>query len=160
MLISIPLRYIPKGLNKKDRKIVKSELLKSRKMYKRGKYYDRKKVKTYKSKKSLHVNKVKRMYNKKEILKETGCSKKGLNEIKRRGMGAYYSSGSRPNQTAESWGEARVASAITGGKAATVDIDLIKKHCKKSGKAYIEAMKAVKKYGTGRNQTRKIKIKI
>ena len=36
-------------------------------------------------------------------------------------MGAYHSSGSRPNQSKESWGYARLASAITGGPASKVD---------------------------------------
>ena len=39
----------------------------------------------------------------------------------KKGQGAYYSSGSRPNQSAHSWGYARLASAITGGKSAAVD---------------------------------------
>ena len=33
-------------------------------------------------------------------------------EVKKKGMGAYYSSGSRPNQTAESWGKARMYAYI------------------------------------------------
>lgn len=45
--INVPLRYIPKRLSKKDKKIQKKELLRSRKAYKKGKYYTRKKVKTF-----------------------------------------------------------------------------------------------------------------
>jgi hypothetical protein len=51
-------------------------------------------------------------------------------------MGAYYSSGSRPNQTAESWGKARLASSITGGKASKVDFHIIKDGCNHTKKAY------------------------
>ena len=36
-------------------------------------------------------------------------------------LGINISSGSRPNQNAQSWGLARLASAITAGKAAAVD---------------------------------------
>ena len=36
-------------------------------------------------------------------------------------MGAYYSSGSRPNQTPYSWGMARLYSVIMGGSARRVD---------------------------------------
>ena len=53
--------------------------------------------------------------------KKTGCSIEALKKIVNKGEGAYYSSGSRPNQTSHSWGYARLASAITGGKAAAVD---------------------------------------
>ena len=37
----------------------------------------------------------------KELSKKTGCSIKTLKKIVKKGMGAYYSSGSRPNQTRE-----------------------------------------------------------
>ena len=36
-------------------------------------------------------------------------------------MGAYYSSGSRPNQTPTSWGLARLASVILNGPARRID---------------------------------------
>ena len=57
-------------------------------------------------------------------------------------MGAYYSSGSRPNQTAESWGIARLASAITSGKSAVIDYHLLEEGCKKNSKALKLAKKA------------------
>ena len=52
------------------------------------------------------------------LAKATGCNKKVLQKMIQKGQGAYFSSGSRPNQTAHSWGRARMASGITGGKAA------------------------------------------
>ena len=58
-----------------------------------------------------------------------GCSTDALKEIVRKGEGAYYSSGSRPNQTPQSWGLARLASAVTGGKAAAVDYNILEKGC-------------------------------
>ena len=54
--------------------------------------------------------------------------------IVKKGQGAYYSSGSRPNQTAHSWG-ARLASAVTGGKSSQIDYHILEKYCKKNSKA-------------------------
>ena len=65
---------------------------------------------------------------------KTGCKSSALNKIVRKGEGAYYSSGSRPNQTPQSWGIARLASSITGGKAAAVDYDIITEGCDASNK--------------------------
>ena len=43
-------------------------------------------------------------------------------------MGAYYSSGSRPNQTAESWGLARMYSYILGGPTRKIDHHITEKY--------------------------------
>ena len=123
---------------------------KSRKLYKQGKYYTRRKVKSFKSKPTSHATNVRNIYNIKDnksiqlndLVKKTNCSKKGLNMIIKKGMGAYYSSGSRPNQTAHSWGKARLYSAITGGPAARIDKTILEKHCKKSSKAIKLAQKS------------------
>ena len=56
----IPVRYVPKRLSKKDRKKQSRMLKKSRKDYKKGKYYTRKKVKSYDSKESQHIKKCKK----------------------------------------------------------------------------------------------------
>ena len=123
----INLRYLPNKLTKKDKKLQSRMLSKSRKMYKKGKYFTRKSVSSYKSKTSQHVLNAKNMYRvdkigpTNELSKATGCSKNALYQIIRKGEAAYYSSGSRPNQTGQSWGKARLASAITSGKAAAVD---------------------------------------
>ena len=60
-----------------------------------------------------------------ELSKKTGCTKEALNNIVKKGQGAYYSSGSRPNQTSHSWGIARLGSTITSGKAAVVDYKIL-----------------------------------
>lgn len=165
MLITVPQRYIPKNLTRKDKSIIKKELKKSRKQYKKNKYHTRKKVKSFTSKTSKHILNARNMYNiekispTKDLAKKTGCSLKGLREIEKKGMGAYYSSGSRPNQTAHSWGSARLASAITGGKSAAVDFHIIKKECKKTGKAYKQAVKAIKKHKKGRRKTPSIRFR-
>ena len=66
-------------------------------------------------------------------------------KIVKKGQGAYYSSGSRPNQTAHSWGIARLASAITSGNAAIIDYHIIKKGCDHKKKAFKLAENVVKK---------------
>lgn len=158
------LRYLPKHLTRKDKKQQGRELLKSKRLYKKGIYHSRKKVKSFKSKKSSHVTKAKQMYKvdkigaTKELAKATGCSKKALNKIIKKGMGAYYSSGSRPNQTGHSWGIARLSSAITSGKSAAVDYDILEKGCKRNSKALSLAKKAKKKHGHGTRKVPKVKI--
>ena len=160
----VPVRYVPKGLSKKDKKKVIKGLKKSRKHYKRGKYHTRKKVKSFKSKKSNHVLNAQKIYKvskvsaSNELAKKTGCSKKGLAKIVSKGAGAYYSSGSRPNQTAISWGRARLASSITGGKAAAVDFKILKTYCKKNSKALRLAKKAKQKHGYGTRKVKKTKL--
>jgi len=67
--------------------------------------------------------------------KSSGISKAKLRKVAKRGMGAYYSSGSRPGQTPTSWAIGRVRSFATGkGGARKADADLLKGK-KKSKKA-------------------------
>ena len=116
-------------------------LLKSKKAYKQGKYVNRTKLNSYKSRKSKWIVKATKMYNvdnlkpTQKLAKQTGCSVKGLKDIIKKGKGAYYSSGSRPNQTAESWGIARLGSAITGGPSSKYDYHILEKECDKDSKA-------------------------
>jgi hypothetical protein len=86
----------------------------------------------------------------------TGCSISSLKKIVNKGEGAYFSSGSRPNQTSQSWGIARLASAITAGKSAAVDYDILEKGCDHKKRAFILAKKAKKQYGYGHSKTRKV----
>jgi len=58
-----------------------------------------------------------------------------LEKIVNKGAGAYFSSGSRPNQTGQSWGIARLASAVTGGKASLIDYAILKTGCRSNSKA-------------------------
>jgi hypothetical protein len=146
----INMKYLPKNISFKDKKKQSKMLKKSQKMYKKELYYTRKKINSYTSKKSKHVIKAMKMYNVKkidatdELAKKTKCSKVSLQKIIKKGEGAYYSSGSRPNQTAQSWGLARLASAITSGKASIVDYDILEKGCQKSSKA-LQLAKKLKK---------------
>jgi len=161
--MKINLKYLPKKLTKKDKMKQKKMLMKSRKLYKKGLYFTRKNVKSFKSKKSPHIIKAEKIYNVNkigatfELAKATKCSKKALAKIIKKGAGAYFSSGSRPNQTAQSWGIARLASAITGGKAAAVDYNILEKGCKVNSKALTLAKKARKKHGHGTRRVPKSK---
>ena len=162
--MNVPIKYLPKRLTRKDKQILKKELKKSRKGYKKGKYVTRKKVKSFKSKKSKHILNAERIYKlknllvNKELVTKTGCSSKSLNAIIKKGEGAYYSSGSRPNQTPHSWGYARLASSITGGKASAVDFNILSSGCSKNSKALKLAKDARKKFGYGTRKVPKIKI--
>jgi Family of unknown function (DUF5824) len=143
----INIKYLPKNISLKDKKIQSKMLKKSQKMYKKGMYYTRKKISSFHTKKSKHVMKALKMYNVQkigatnELARKTKCSKDSLQKIINKGEGAYYSSGSRPNQTPQSWGIARLASAITSGKASIVDYNILEKGCQKSSKALQMATK-------------------
>ena len=93
-----------------------------------------------------------------ELSKKSGCSKNALKKIINKGAGAYFSSGSRPNQTAQSWGIARLASALTSGKAGAIDYNILNDGCKRGSKGYKMAQLAKKKYGYGKRQVPKVKI--
>tara|TARA_A100000171_G_C2111666_1_gene135387 strand:- start:749 stop:1129 length:381 start_codon:yes stop_codon:yes gene_type:complete len=125
MVKKIPDKYVPKSLTPKDKK-------KQIKSIKEG--TPRPKVKSFTSQRSSHVEKFEKRYGYKisnltRISKEI-ISKKGIDEILKKGVGAYYSSGSRPNQTPRSWSLARLASVIMGGKARQVDKDIWEKYKK------------------------------
>ena len=162
--IKFPIRYLPKSLTKKDKKKQKNMILKSKKLYKTHKYYTRKNVSSYKHKKSKHLSNAREIYDIKnitpnsELALKTGCKLEALKQIVKKGEGAYYSSGSRPNQTAQSWGLARLASSLTAGKSAAVDYDIIQKGCNHKSKAFILANKSKKMYKYGHSKTRKISI--
>ena len=106
--LTVPIRYLPKGLSKKDKKKQIKMLMMSKKLYKEHKYSTRKPLSSYKNKKSNHIVDARRIYNiatitpNKELSLKTGCKLSGLKQIVKKGEGAYYSSGSRPNQTAKS----------------------------------------------------------
>ena len=77
-------KYIPKRLSKKDKTRQKRMLEKSRRLFKKNRYYTREKVKSFKSKKSNHIINAEKIYKidsvkpSKELSEKTGCSIKGL----------------------------------------------------------------------------------
>ena len=118
-------KYVPKSLTKKDKaKQIKS--IKDKKV--------RPKVKSFESKRSSWVVKFENKYNTKisntAFISKNIISKAGIDQILSKGRGAYYSAGSRPNQTAESWARARLASVIMGGPARRVDKAIWEKYKK------------------------------
>lgn len=162
--MKFPIRYLPKSLSKKDKQQQINMLTKSKKLYKKNKYYTRKALPSYKNKKSSHIMNARKIYNietikpSPELSKATGCSIDALHKIVKKGEGAYFSSGSRPNQTAQSWGYARLASAITGGKSAAVDFDILEKGCHHNKKAFTYAKRAKAKHGYGHRKTKKTTV--
>jgi len=164
--VTAPMRYLPKSLSRKDKKKQARMLQKSRNLYKKHIYYTRKKLPSYKHKVSKHIENARRIYHvqdvtpNKELARKTGCSISALKQIVKKGAGAYFSSGSRPNQTAQSWGLARLASSITAGKAAAVDYSILEKGCDHKKKAFRLAEKSRKKYGHGKSKARKTRVKV
>jgi hypothetical protein len=128
----IPKKYTAR-LSKKDKAKQKKSIKRAISSYKKGKYIDRPKLKSYKPKKSSWVKKFEKKYGEdiktyKEIEKATGIPAKALKSVVKKGKGAYYSSGSRPNQTAESWGKARMYSYIMGGPTRKYDKHITDKY--------------------------------
>jgi len=75
------------------------------------------------------LDKMKGGRSKKNIAKVTGIPYGALNTVYKKGEGAYFSSGSRPNQTKDSWGRARMYSYITGvGGSRKADKEVTKKY--------------------------------
>jgi len=132
----INIRYLPKKLSTKDKRIQSKQLLKSKKLYN-----------------------VETIGATSELAKKTGCSKEALAKIINKGEGAYFSSGSRPNQTAQSWGIARLASALTSGKAGAIDYNILNEGCKPGSKGYKSAQNARKKYAHGTRRVPKVNLK-
>lgn len=135
------MSYVPNTLSPKDKRKQLSMLKNSRNLYKKGRFYTRNKVPSFTSKVSKHILKARKLYSikhirpSKELSRASGCPMHVLEGIVKKGEGAYYSSGSRPNQTAQSWAYARLASALTGGKSARVDYHLVSQ-CDPKKKAF------------------------
>ncbi len=119
----LPKKYVPKSLTEEDRK-------KQIKSIKEGK--PRPKVESFKSKRSSNVKKFEEKYKTKisdfSFINKNIIKKKGIDEIIAKGKAAYFSSGSRPNQTPTSWALARLASVIMNGPARKVDMKIWNKY--------------------------------
>tara|TARA_R100000657_G_C4664894_1_gene108751 strand:- start:755 stop:1153 length:399 start_codon:yes stop_codon:yes gene_type:complete len=113
----LPKKYVPKSLTPEDRK-------KQLKSIKEGKV--RPKVESFKSKRSSNVEAFEKKYGTKisdfKFINKNILKKKGIDEIIAKGKAAYFSSGSRPNQTPTIWALARLAAVIMkNGAARKVD---------------------------------------
>ncbi len=118
-------KYVPKTLTEKDKKKqIKSIKEKT----------NRPKLESFKSKRSTWVKKFEDKYKTKitdkKFINDNLLSYKGQKLIIDKGMGAYFSSGSRPNQTKESWSLARLASSLLGGSAQKIDKAILNKYGK------------------------------
>ncbi len=111
----VPKSYVPDTLKGKDRqKQIKSI------------FEEKKRPKTdVKTKRSSWVSQFEKKYGKKisdeKWIHENIITRTGQQKIISKGMGAYYSSGSRPNQTPMSWGLGRLASVILNGPSRRID---------------------------------------
>jgi len=121
--MSIPKKYLPESLTKEDKAKQKKSIEEKT---------DRPTVDSFKSKRSKFVVAFEKKYGTvitdDEFISKNIISKEGIKQILEKGMAAYYSSGSRPNQTKESWARARLASVIMGGKAREVDRKIFEKY--------------------------------
>jgi len=119
----IPKKYVPDSLTPSQKKKQMNSIREKR---------DRPKldIKTKRSKFTVMAEKYfgKGKTSIDDIAKKLKINKKGLQLIMEKGQGAYYSSGSRPNQTAFSWGQSRIYSVLFGGEARRIDKDIVKKY--------------------------------
>lgn len=123
-------QYVPKSLSEADKKKqIKS--IKEKTI--------RPKLKSFQSKPSKYTEAFNKKYgdklskmkggkSKRNIAKVTGIPFKALDEVYKKGEGAYFRGGSRPNQTPASWARARMYSYIMGGKTRNVDKEITKKY--------------------------------
>tara|TARA_R110000744_G_scaffold146088_3_gene258896 strand:- start:2058 stop:2456 length:399 start_codon:yes stop_codon:yes gene_type:complete len=113
---NVPKTYVPSSLSAKDKKKQIDSILKGK---------DRPKVSTFKSKRSGWAIKFENKYGYKitetEKINKSLLKTKGQKEIIDKGQAAYYSSGSRPNQTPFSWGLGRLASVLMNGPSRNID---------------------------------------
>ena len=117
----VPATYL-KGLKGKERQAQIISIFEGK---------DRPKTKAP-TKRSGWVKKFENKYGKKisdkEWIHKNIITRTGQQKIIDKGMGAYYSSGSRPNQTPTSWGLARLASVILNGPSRRIDKNIWDKY--------------------------------
>lgn len=119
----IPKRYVPKTLSIPDLKKQLKSIIEEIK---------RPKLKSFKSRPSPYTKKAIDYFGEKRSLKDISKKLKipltALKQIYKKGIGAYYSSGSRPNQTPESWALARVYAVLFGSPARKIDKKIVEKY--------------------------------
>lgn len=124
----VPKQYI-EGLTPSQRVLQEKLFRQSEDYFERtGKVKARPRVSAKESPRSPHVQRFEKKYG----YKVTDLRRvrqdfpdTDIDTILRKGKGAYMTSGSRPNQTPDSWANARLASVLTGGSALKVDKDLV-----------------------------------
>lgn len=122
--MKLPKRYVPDSLSKQDKAKQRESILKKT---------NRPKV-NYPSKKSTWTKKAHTYFKTSSptlsmMSKVSKVPVSVLKQIIKRGEGAYYSSGSRPNVSATQWGRARLYAVLFGSTPARrADNDLVQKH--------------------------------
>ena len=124
----IPEKYLA-NLSPSQRLLQQQAIRRSQKTYEEtGKVMERPKVSNTPTKRSSHAKRFEERHGfpitdlKKVKEKFPNAD---VDKILAKGRAAYASSGSRPNVSSNQWAYARLASALTGGKAAKVDKDLL-----------------------------------
>tara|TARA_B100001094_G_scaffold213396_1_gene207448 strand:- start:1311 stop:1757 length:447 start_codon:yes stop_codon:yes gene_type:complete len=114
---NIPKQYLPDTLKGKDRqKQIKSIFEKKERPTTKVKSKKSNWTNLFSKKYGKELDEMKGKRSKKNIAKVTGIPFKAIDEVYKKGEGAYYSSGSRPNQTPSSWARGRIYAYIMGGK--------------------------------------------
>lgn len=118
--MKIPKRYIPDSLTKKQ----KQKQIKSI-----HEHTHRPVLKNVKTRRSKWTVKATNYFGDRRSLKDIASklkiNVKGLKEIYKKGEKAYFTSGSRPNQTPYSWAQARVYAVLFGSPARQIDKDIV-----------------------------------
>lgn len=127
----IPRKYVPKSLSIPDlRKQIKS--IKEGTTRPKTDTPQRRSKWTIKAEKYFGKGKTSKSDMATKLSRGNATRKRRLmeafNTIYDRGMKAYQTSGSRPNQTPQSWGQARLFSVLFNGPARTNDADIVKKY--------------------------------
>ena len=126
---NIPKQYLPDTLKGKDRqKQIKSIFEKKERPTTKVKSKKSNWTNLFSKKYGKELDEMKGKRSKKNIAKVTGIPFKAIDEVYKKGEGAYYSSGSRPNQTPMSWGRARLASVILNGPSRRIDKNIWDKY--------------------------------
>jgi len=121
----LPKKYVPASLSTQDKKKQVKSIVEGT---------VRPKVESFKPRRSRFVIAFEKRYGTKitddKFISKNIIAQKGIDEILDKGRGAYFSGGSRPNQTPESWARARLASVIMNGNARKVDMAIWKRYKK------------------------------
>ena len=125
---NIPDRYLANLKGAERRKQIKSIVEKKQRPKTSFKSKESSWTQKFNKKYGDELDKMKGGRSKRNIAKITGIPYKAINEVFKKGEGAYYSAGSRPNQTPQSWAYARVYPYILGGKARNIDKEITKKY--------------------------------
>lgn len=114
----IPRRYVPKSLSEADKKkqikSIKEQTI--RPQLKSAKSRRSKWTVLFDKEYGDRLDKMKGKRSKRNIAKITGIPFKAIDEVYKKATGAYFSSGSRPNQSPQSWSLGRVYSYIMGNE--------------------------------------------